>query len=81
MALLQFDTKYYYAVGTEETRRKFWFRTPPKSGPDVPYTFGLIGINIFFSGVDASSLSEYTAHQFCLWSVTNTNEKLPTMYR
>lgn len=44
MTLLQFDTKYYYAVGTEETLRKFWFRTPPKSGPDVPYTFGLIGI-------------------------------------
>ena len=42
--LLQFDTKYYYAVGTEQTMRKFWFRTPPKSGPDVPYTFGLIGI-------------------------------------
>jgi hypothetical protein len=44
MNLLQFDTKYYYAVGTKETMRKFWFRTPPKSGPDVPYTFGLIGI-------------------------------------
>uniref|UniRef100_A0ACD5ZTM8 Uncharacterized protein n=1 Tax=Avena sativa TaxID=4498 RepID=A0ACD5ZTM8_AVESA len=40
---LKFDTKYYYAVGTEETMRKFWFTTPPKSGPDVPYTFGLIG--------------------------------------
>ncbi|XP_047093607.1 purple acid phosphatase 2-like [Lolium rigidum] len=40
---LKFDTKYYYAVGTKETMRKFWFRTPPKSGPDVPYTFGLIG--------------------------------------
>ncbi|KQK10030.1 purple acid phosphatase 2 [Brachypodium distachyon] len=40
---LEFDTKYYYAVGTEQTLRKFWFRTPPKSGPDVPYTFGLIG--------------------------------------
>nr|ABQ50886.1 purple acid phosphatase [Lolium multiflorum] len=40
---LEFDTKYYYAVGTGETRRKFWFRTPPKSGPDVPYTFGPLG--------------------------------------
>jgi hypothetical protein len=40
---LEFDTKYYYAVGIGQTVRKFWFRTPPKSGPDVPYTFGLIG--------------------------------------
>lgn len=40
---LEFDTKYYYAVGVGQTVRKFWFMTPPKSGPDVPYTFGLIG--------------------------------------
>ncbi|RLM92017.1 hypothetical protein C2845_PM08G27220 [Panicum miliaceum] len=40
---LEFDTKYYYAVGIGQTVRKFWFMTPPKSGPDVPYTFGLIG--------------------------------------
>jgi hypothetical protein len=61
MTLLQFDTKYYYAVGTEETMRKFWFKTPPKSGPDVPYTFGLIGIIILSQllCVYASSLSEY----------------------
>lgn len=42
--LLQHDTKYYYAVGIGHTVRKFWFTTPPKVGPDVPYTFGLIGI-------------------------------------
>ncbi|NP_001141970.1 Purple acid phosphatase 2-like precursor [Zea mays] len=40
---LEFDTKYYYAVGIGQTVRKFWFLTPPKSGPDVPYTLGLIG--------------------------------------
>lgn len=40
---LEFDTKYYYAVGIGQTVRKFWFMTPPESGPDVPYTFGLIG--------------------------------------
>ncbi|VAI50425.1 unnamed protein product [Triticum turgidum subsp. durum] len=40
---LKFDTKYYYAVGTEETLENIWFRTPPKSGPNVPYTFRLIG--------------------------------------
>ncbi|KAG8633736.1 hypothetical protein MANES_18G141575v8 [Manihot esculenta] len=30
-------------VGTGKASRRFWFITPPKSGPDVPYTFGLIG--------------------------------------
>lgn len=39
----QYDTKYYYEVGLENTTRKFWFTTPPEIGPDVPYTFGLIG--------------------------------------
>lgn len=43
LSLFQFDTKYYYAVGIGQTVRTFWFMTPPKSGPDVPYTFGLIG--------------------------------------
>ncbi|KAJ4963936.1 hypothetical protein NE237_023875 [Protea cynaroides] len=40
---LEFDTKYYYAIGRGSTKRNFWFRTPPKVGRDVPYTFGLIG--------------------------------------
>lgn len=40
---LEFDTKYYYALGIGFSKRVFWFRTPPKVGPDVPYTFGLIG--------------------------------------
>ncbi|GKV46971.1 hypothetical protein SLEP1_g53926 [Rubroshorea leprosula] len=40
---LEFDTKYYYEVGIGNTTRQFWFRTPPEVGPDVPYTFGLIG--------------------------------------
>ncbi|CAN6821162.1 unnamed protein product [Brassica oleracea] len=40
---LEYDTKYYYMVGVGQTERKFWFFTPPKAGPDVPYTFGLIG--------------------------------------
>ncbi|KAJ6897400.1 purple acid phosphatase 2-like [Populus alba x Populus x berolinensis] len=39
----QFNTKYYYVVGVGHTERKFWFTTPPAVGPDVPYTFGLIG--------------------------------------
>ena len=58
--LLQFDTKYYYAVGTEQTMRKFWFRTPPKSGPDVPYTFGLIGIVGYASIYMLVVLYQYT---------------------
>ncbi|OWM80295.1 purple acid phosphatase 2-like isoform X1 [Punica granatum] len=40
---LKFDTKYYYEVGIGQTVRRFWFVTPPEVGPDVPYTFGLIG--------------------------------------
>ncbi|WKA10211.1 hypothetical protein VitviT2T_027793 [Vitis vinifera] len=40
---LVFDTKYYYEVGIGNTTRQFWFVTPPRAGPDVPYTFGLIG--------------------------------------
>ena len=45
LVALQYDTKYYYAVGIGQTMRQFWFMTPPKVGPDVPYTFGLIGIS------------------------------------
>lgn len=41
--ILQYDTKYYYEVGVGQTPRTFWFKTPPKVGPDVRYTFGLIG--------------------------------------
>ncbi|KZV20159.1 Iron(III)-zinc(II) purple acid phosphatase precursor family protein [Dorcoceras hygrometricum] len=40
---LKYGTKYYYEVGLDDTKRQFWFITPPKPGPDVPYTFGLIG--------------------------------------
>ncbi|KAF3785149.1 Purple acid phosphatase 2 [Nymphaea thermarum] len=40
---LDYDTEYFYEVGIGHTRRRFSFKTPPKVGPDVPYTFGLIG--------------------------------------
>ncbi|KAL0351819.1 UNVERIFIED_CONTAM: Purple acid phosphatase 2 [Sesamum calycinum] len=40
---LDYDTKYYYEVGARNVTRQFWFVTPPQPGPDVPYTFGLIG--------------------------------------
>ncbi|XWS25842.1 hypothetical protein CRYUN_Cryun27aG0101700 [Craigia yunnanensis] len=40
---LEYNTKYLYEVGIGNTTRQFWFVTPPRAGPDVPYTFGLIG--------------------------------------
>ncbi|XP_078149038.1 purple acid phosphatase 2-like isoform X1 [Carex rostrata] len=40
---LEIDSTYYYAVGENCTVRQFSFKTPPALGPDVPYTFGLIG--------------------------------------
>lgn len=40
---LEHGSKYYYEVGIGHSPRTFWFTTPPKSGLDVPYTFGLIG--------------------------------------
>ncbi|KAG9140283.1 hypothetical protein Leryth_024431 [Lithospermum erythrorhizon] len=40
---LEYDSKYYYELGVANKTRQFWFITPPKPGPDVPYTFGLIG--------------------------------------
>ncbi|CAI9114722.1 OLC1v1015507C2 [Oldenlandia corymbosa var. corymbosa] len=40
---LKHDTKYYYEVGQHEVARRFHFTTPPPVGPDVPYTFGVIG--------------------------------------
>jgi len=43
LLLGQYNTKYYYEVGHRNTTRQFSFITPPQIGPDVPYTFGLIG--------------------------------------
>ena len=40
---LQHGTKFHYAMGFGHTVRTFWFMTPPKPGPDVPFKFGLIG--------------------------------------
>ncbi|XP_041016568.1 purple acid phosphatase 5-like [Juglans microcarpa x Juglans regia] len=40
---LEYDTKYFYEIGIGVCARLFHFRTPPKVGPDVPYTFGIIG--------------------------------------
>ncbi|KAG6541078.1 hypothetical protein Mapa_017516 [Marchantia paleacea] len=40
---LQFDTKYFYTIGSGNVSREFWFITPPESKLDTPYTFGVIG--------------------------------------
>lgn len=44
---MQYDTKYIYELGKHNVTRRFSFTTPPKAGPDVPYTFGLIGEHSF----------------------------------
>ncbi|OAE26723.1 hypothetical protein AXG93_3310s1220 [Marchantia polymorpha subsp. ruderalis] len=40
---LQFDTRYFYAIGSGNVSREFWFITPPESKLDTSYTFGVIG--------------------------------------
>ncbi|WCJ29983.1 purple acid phosphatase 26 [Euphorbia peplus] len=40
---LEYDTKYYYKIGNDDSSREFWFQTPPKVNPDAPYKFGIIG--------------------------------------
>ncbi|KAF5203720.1 Purple acid phosphatase [Thalictrum thalictroides] len=40
---LEYDTKYIYELGNNNATRRFFFTTPPEVGPDVPYTFGVIG--------------------------------------
>lgn len=40
---LEYNTKYYYRIGTGATAREFWFQTPPEIDPDAPYIFGIIG--------------------------------------
>ncbi|KAL4360450.1 hypothetical protein GQ457_04G001850 [Hibiscus cannabinus] len=40
---LEYNTKYYYEIGDGDSKRKFWFTTPPPVGPDAPYAFGIIG--------------------------------------
>ncbi|XP_010531065.1 PREDICTED: purple acid phosphatase 25 [Tarenaya hassleriana] len=40
---LKYDTKYNYELGSGNSTRRFSFTTPPEIGPDVPYTFGVMG--------------------------------------
>ncbi|KAG7633450.1 Iron/zinc purple acid phosphatase-like C-terminal domain [Arabidopsis suecica] len=41
--IVMYETKYFYELGTGRSTRQFNFMTAPKVGPDVPYTFGVIG--------------------------------------
>ncbi|TMW90089.1 hypothetical protein EJD97_016221 [Solanum chilense] len=38
-----YNVTYIYQLGEHNSTRTFSFTTPPKVGPDVPYTFGIIG--------------------------------------
>ncbi|KAJ7553993.1 hypothetical protein O6H91_06G122600 [Diphasiastrum complanatum] len=40
---LQPATTYYYKLGDDTYSREFSFVTPPGVGPNVPYTFGILG--------------------------------------
>ncbi|XP_065851459.1 bifunctional purple acid phosphatase 26-like isoform X1 [Euphorbia lathyris] len=40
---LEYDTKYHYKIGNDDSSREFWFQTPPMINPDAPYKFGIIG--------------------------------------
>ncbi|XP_015081533.2 purple acid phosphatase 6-like [Solanum pennellii] len=40
---LKYNVTYIYQLGEHNSTRTFSFTTPPKVGPDVPYTFGIIG--------------------------------------
>ncbi|XP_028778246.1 bifunctional purple acid phosphatase 26-like [Neltuma alba] len=40
---LEYNTEYYYRIGSGDSSREFWFETPPKVDRDAPYKFGIIG--------------------------------------
>uniref|UniRef100_A0ACD5U7H2 Uncharacterized protein n=1 Tax=Avena sativa TaxID=4498 RepID=A0ACD5U7H2_AVESA len=58
---LKHGVKYWYAMGFGHTVRTFWFTTPPKPGPDVPFKFGLIG-DLGQTFDSNSTLSHYEAN-------------------
>ncbi|KAK1284165.1 Purple acid phosphatase 2 [Acorus calamus] len=60
---LEHDTEYFYQIGIGESSRQFSFKTPPAVGPDVPYTFGIIGCGqaVLFVG-DLSYADDHPNH-------------------
>ncbi|KAK1270259.1 Purple acid phosphatase 2 [Acorus gramineus] len=59
---LEHDTEYFYQIGIGESSRQFSFKTPPAVGPDVPYTFGIIG-DLGQTYDSNETLSHYLANQ------------------
>ena len=42
-SFMEYDTQYFYELGTHDVTRRFSITTPPKAGPGVTYTFGVMG--------------------------------------
>ncbi|XP_021740821.1 purple acid phosphatase 5-like [Chenopodium quinoa] len=58
---LEYNTKYFYELGRGDAIRQFSFTTPPRPGPDVPYTFGIIG-DLGQTYASNSTLGHYMAN-------------------
>lgn len=61
---LKYDTKYVYELGHGGVKRKFYFTTPPQVGPDVPYTFGVMG-DLGQTHISNQTLEHYIANPKC----------------
>ncbi|KAL2892950.1 Purple acid phosphatase 25 [Bienertia sinuspersici] len=59
---LEHDTKYIYELGHGDSIRQFSFTTPPKPGPNVPYTFGIMG-DLGQTYASNSTLGHYMANK------------------
>ncbi|KAK4428787.1 Purple acid phosphatase 10 [Sesamum alatum] len=68
---LKYDTQYIYELGKHNETRRFSFTTPPQVGPDVPYTFGVIGERISGKAVlfvgDLSYADDHPFHDNRRW--------------
>ncbi|KAJ8443645.1 hypothetical protein Cgig2_019627 [Carnegiea gigantea] len=58
---LEYETMYMYELGKGDAIRQFSFKTPPKVGPDVPYTFGIMG-DLGQTYASNSTLEHYMAN-------------------
>ena len=56
VSCFQYDTKYYYKIGNDDSSREFWFQTPPKIHPDASYKFGIIGESFSFNTGSSSRI-------------------------
>lgn len=78
VSCFQYDTKYYYKLGSGDSSREFWFQTPPKIDPDATYHFGIIGeLFSFYAGTSGRMLASW--HSFIIyisWSIWLMNNHL-----